>query len=121
MHSGLGFWNRLALLMILLILVLMVTAAVIGRTLPRLNIAFVSARETTSQLYLMDTGRGLDHKLSDQPVIACCPVWSPDGARLAFPALDDKTTKIFVMDWDGANARRLTPFPASDTFAAWQP
>ena len=118
----LTFWNRLVLGIMLTGLLSILLALIIGSTLPRQNIAFVSARDSTYHLYLMDIGRGIAHKLSDQPVIACCPVWSPDGAKILFPSLDDSAAKIFVMDWDGGNLRRLTTEKrTNEGSAVWSP
>ncbi|MDT8342203.1 MAG: amidohydrolase family protein [Longimicrobiales bacterium] len=45
------------------------------------------------------------------------PVPSPDGARIAFTALD----RLWVADADGGNPRRLTTADVSEHFPAWSP
>lgn len=118
----LTFWNRLVLDITLVSLLSILFAFIIGSTLPRQSIAFVSARDSTNHLYLMDIGRGIAHKLSDQPVIGCCPVWSPDGTQILFPSLDESAAKIFVMDWDGGSLRRLTTEKrTNEGSAVWSP
>lgn len=95
---------------------------IMGHTLPRQAIAFVSTLEGTNQIYLMDIAYSITHKLSDKPVIACCPVWSPDGSQILFPSLDESAAKTFVMDWDGGNLRRLTTEKrTNEGNAVWSP
>ncbi|MBA3339296.1 MAG: Hsp70 family protein [Geodermatophilaceae bacterium] len=53
------------------------------------------------------------------------PMWSPDGAEIAFHRrLDDGAEgnlDIFVIDVDGGQVRSLAPDPASDSQATWSP
>jgi Tol biopolymer transport system component len=102
--------------------ILLLLALLVGHTLSRQTIAFVSGLEGTTQIYLMDIGYGITHKLSDKPVIACCPVWSPDGTQILFPSLDESAAKIFVMNWDGSNLRRMTTEKrTNEGSAVWSP
>jgi TolB protein len=103
-----GWLLRVILCLSIITLPLPILAGLIGRTLPRQVITLVSSRENMARLYTLDITRGLSHKLSDQPVIDCCAVWSPDGERIAFLSLDDAVEKIFLIDWNGRNLRRLT-------------
>lgn len=48
------------------------------------ELAFVSDRSGTSQIYLLDLAGGEPRQLTDLPRGATDPVWSPDGTRLAF-------------------------------------
>lgn len=43
--------------------------------------------------------------------------WSPDGTQIAYAWSGD----IYVIDADGANARRLTTGPKGDYYPAWSP
>jgi Tol biopolymer transport system component len=46
--------------------------------------------------------------------------WSPNSKEIAFPSNRDGNSEIYVMDWDGKNARNLTSSPGSDEFdPAW--
>jgi TolB protein len=47
------------------------------------------------------------------------PVWSPDGARLAFAAGTDDDHDIYETDLDGTEVTRLTGPPGSDASPAW--
>ena len=45
------------------------------------------------------------------------PVFSPDGARIAFTSNRDGNSEIYVMNRDGSGVRRLTNHPAIDVDA----
>jgi Tol biopolymer transport system component len=55
------------------------------------------------------------------------PVWSPDGARIAFgssradPSGNGKVNDVFVMNADGTNVRKLTPSRGISESPAWSP
>ena len=49
------------------------------------------------------------------------PVWSPDGAKIAFCATFDQDEKanIYVMNADGSNVQQLTNIPESESKPDW--
>jgi TolB protein len=47
------------------------------------------------------------------------PAWSPDGAQVAFSSRRDGMAHIYVMQADGAGARRLTSTAKSDDHPSW--
>jgi Tol biopolymer transport system component len=51
------------------------------------------------------------------------PVWSPDGAQIAFVRTDElnRRGEIFVMNADGSNQTGLTPSGESDHSPTWSP
>lgn len=49
------------------------------------------------------------------------PRWSPDGERIAFISLRDGNPEIYVMNWDGSGATRLTNNEAKDDMISWSP
>jgi tricorn protease len=49
------------------------------------------------------------------------PIFSPDGAMIAFTGQYDGNTDVFVVPAAGGSPRRLTYHPASDTAVAWTP
>ncbi|MGD8376924.1 MAG: Tol-Pal system beta propeller repeat protein TolB, partial [Acidobacteriota bacterium] len=53
--------------------------------------------------------------------IDCCPSWSPNGRELAFTSDRGGRPQIYVMDAEGANARRLTYEGSYHDSAAWSP
>ena len=88
------------------------------------RIAFVSERDGTRGIWVMQAdGTGL-RRLTSDPGDGQ-PVWSPDGTRLAFQAARDEDVRaldryglamhrmMYVMDAEGGNLRRLTDAPAA--------
>ncbi len=57
--------------------------------------------------------------LVDDGADAMHPVWSPDGAHIAFTR--DGYTGLWVVDADGRNARQLSDAPAAGFGFAWSP
>jgi Tol biopolymer transport system component len=53
-------------------------------------------------------------RLTDDPAKDTQPVWSPDGARIAFVSERDGNTEIYVMDADGRNQTNITKSPMRD-------
>ena len=49
------------------------------------------------------------------------PVWSPDGAVIAFSSKRDGNWEIYAMNADGSGQRNLTNDPADDEEPAWSP
>jgi TolB protein len=98
------------------------------------EIAFV--RYSGSMIFgsLMIADAGLQHA---RPLLrtpyggsAQTPVWSPDGRRLAFASINDPGTRLrpvngmalYVVDADGSDLRRLTPWKLRAGFAPdWSP
>jgi WD40 repeat protein len=51
------------------------------------------------------------------------PAWSPDGTRLAFSSNRSGTTRLWIMNADGSNARQVLPqsFPSNEQKPVWAP
>ena len=49
------------------------------------------------------------------------PTWSPDGRSIAFSAMVEGVTDLFVYDFDAKRLRRLTHDTFADMQAAWEP
>jgi Tol biopolymer transport system component len=47
------------------------------------------------------------------------PVWSPDGARLAFQTDQDSDVEIYVIASGGGAPKRLTESPGDDAEPSW--
>ena len=49
------------------------------------------------------------------------PTWSPDGKRIAFVSMRDGFRELYVMNADGANARRITTLHGQIHAPSWSP
>ncbi|MCH8822130.1 MAG: PD40 domain-containing protein [Planctomycetes bacterium] len=49
------------------------------------------------------------------------PIWSPDGAKIAFCSRRDGANDIYLIRPDGTGEQRLTSHPAHDTSITWSP
>ena len=85
------------------------------------QIAFVSARDGNSEIYIMDADGTNQRRLTHYWGSDTEPDWSPDGSQIAF--VSDRNSPegvhVFVMDTDGSNVRQVT-----DQFAMspkWSP
>jgi Tol biopolymer transport system component len=58
-------------------------------------------------------------RITDNNLMDIYPVWSPDGAQLAFLSWRDKDLDIYVMDSDGSNQRRLYDSGSHDADIDW--
>ncbi len=87
------------------------------------RIAFLTYREQGWGIYL-----SADQSLRDAHLLASvgyfteAPVWSPDSKRIAYIALREGSSDLYVIDADGSGApRRLTTNHSVDTSPAWKP
>ena len=93
------------------------------------SIAFTSERGGHYGLYVMDSDgrnvRVLAQAEGPKSRYDGGPSWSPDGSRIAFVSDRDDPKfldgDIYTMDASGADVRRLTHHPDSDTTPAWSP
>jgi Tol biopolymer transport system component len=101
------------------------TSVVPGRApaVPRPLVArfvFVSQRTGNPDIWLLDE-QGRETQLTFDAAPDLAPVWSPDGARIAFETGRDGNSEIYVMDADGSNPLNLTRNAAGDHAPAWSP
>lgn len=77
--------------------------------------------QSSSQAYLATLdGRGPVQLSTDAPETRN-PVWSLDGAQIAFAARRGSQFDILVVNADGSNPTVLNPDPRQDLSPAWQP
>ena len=86
-----------------------------------LRIAFASAREGTSDIFVMNKDGSNQIRLTEDPADDAFPAWSPDGSRIAFASTRDGGSEIYVMNEDGSDQFRLTSSPGGDISPAWSP
>ena len=92
------------------------------------QIAFMSERDGSAEIYVMDADGGNQQNLTNNPRDDYTPSWSPDGKRIAFVSERDghvidgwPTNEIYVMDADGGNQQNLTNNPHYDMSPSWSP
>lgn len=91
------------------------------------EIAFVSDRSGTFQVWVMDSeGKDL-RQITDMPEGACQPDWSPDGTQLIFisPCSGNQETYrgsgLFIINYDGSGLLPLSTIPGGDYDPDWSP
>jgi len=91
------------------------------------QIAFVSDRSGTPQVYLMNVdGTGLE-QLTFETEGACQPEWSPDGTRLAFisPCAGRKNqypgASVFILNLETGRIDLISTLATGDFDPAWSP
>ncbi len=72
-----------------------------------------------SEIYVVNADDGSLQQLTDNEAGDYDPVWSPDGARIAFQSYRDGDYEIFVVDADGSNERQLTHNYVGDQHPEW--
>lgn len=81
------------------------------------HLAFVEESVTGQEVWVVDTTRSTTARLSRGLADADGPVWSPDGAQLAFATTSGGTSAVFVVRLDGAQVRKV----AAGRSPSWSP
>ena len=88
------------------------------------HIAFlVNPREGESTLHVMNSDGSNVRSLTEGILYAGVPIWSPDGAKIAFENqhIGENEGDIYVMNADGSNKVNITNNPAIDANPSWSP
>lgn len=71
-----------------------------------------------SQIWISDTSGGNKSQLTFFNITNASPAWSPDGSKIAFSSAGDgEGPRIWIMDADGSNPKKLTIGDQAD----WSP
>src|SRR2546422_837544 len=84
-------------------------------------LAFVSDRDGTPQIYVMNADGSNVTRLTFDGALDFLPTWSPDATRLALQTSRDGNDEVYVMNANGSNPVNLTNNPSTDGFPAWSP
>lgn len=86
------------------------------------QIAFMSARDGNTEIYVMNADGSNVRRLTNHPAGDSTPTWSPSGTQIAFTS--DRTGKpqIYIMSAvDGSNLRRLSMGESEADRPTWSP
>ncbi len=78
------------------------------------SVAFISSREGQSDLWLAEGD--LPPRRLTCTFDACCPSWSPDTARIAFSAVLDGRSDVYITSPSGGPPTRFTTHPGQDRY-----
>ena len=89
------------------------------------QIAFVSSRTGTKELWLMDYDGANQHPLTSLRSIALTPRWSPDASRIAFtcfkPMIRVTSAQICMYSMDTGKLVSFPQFKGSNSSPSWNP
>jgi TolB protein len=80
-----------------------------------------SNKDGNWQIYLVQASTGEVKNLSNNKSVEVEPVWSPDGARIAFVSDREGAQDIWTMKPDGTDAQQLTKKQGISSNLRWSP
>lgn len=113
--------SRIVLLLTGICTLCLLTALLIGGTLPRYELVFASTRDGDFEIYRLDVAHSLIHAITHNEINDWLPSWSPDGESIAFVSERDGNREIYTMDAVGHQTHRLTNDPTNDFDPTWSP
>lgn len=108
-------------LLILLCIMAIILVQLIGWVLHSDVLMFVSARNSSSDIYLLDINRDRTMRMTNTLIDEGWARWSPDGQQIVYIADDLVSTGIhvFTMDSYGHNLTQLTTGNSINWFPTW--
>ena len=85
------------------------------------KIAFISKREDSPDIYVIDTDNGDLQRLTESEAEEYDLSWSPNGDMLLFVSDQDGSPEIYTVSADGRSLRRLTHNTVKDVQPVWSP
>lgn len=85
------------------------------------ELAFVSDREGSADLYLTDVDTTFFTNLTRTPEAEYGASWSPTGDSLVYTRYDGGESDVWLLDLASGESRNLTRAPGSDGGADWSP
>lgn len=85
------------------------------------HIVFVSDRDGTRDIYVMDADGSNEHPISASAGVDDQPEWSPNGNWIAFLSDRGGQVELYVIHPDGTGLRRLTRSPGVEDAPTWAP
>ena len=73
------------------------------------------------EIYAVDIDGDNLTNLTNNPEDDMLPVWSPDGATIAFVSVRDGNIEVYAMNADGSGQVRITTNNALDWYPGWSP
>ena len=73
------------------------------------------------ELYILDGAEGFRALSQGLMRSDIGPVWSPDGAQLAYKAVSEGATRYHLMDAQGGDSREITPDDTPKELIRWSP
>jgi len=103
-----------------LFLVILFGVNVSANTFKNGKIAFESARDGNSEIYVMNADGSGVRRLTFDAAADQCPSWAPNGKVLAFLRTEGGTSRIMLVNADGG-FQRATTITAAECGIAWSP
>jgi TolB protein len=77
------------------------------------QIAFMSSRAGSWQIFLVDVASGVIQQLTQANGNSGLPTWSPDGSHIAFVSDRDGSWGVYVMPIAGGGATKIADWPGA--------
>ncbi|MBU1169780.1 MAG: Tol-Pal system beta propeller repeat protein TolB [Proteobacteria bacterium] len=85
------------------------------------NMAFVSKRSGTPQIYMQHMDSGRVKRLTYQGKYNTSPSWSPTGQKIAYSGVSESKFEIYVMDLKTGEVEQLTREAGDNESPSWSP
>ena len=96
-----------------------------AESLPLGRIVYANDRTGDNEIYVANSDRLGEQRLTDHPADDSMPTWSSDGTRIVFQsdrdAVREGNGQLYVMDAGGSNLTRLTYTERNDIDPSWSP